>query len=232
MPAGHSHPSWFENGLLSALGRDRNPSDRLRSVAQIQEQLSAAFAVIEFRNDQSVTLTAQRLSIPLTIANNSDGDRAIRLAFDSDKVEVDEDGTIITLAPGVTTLDITVEARSLGLSPLGVTASTPDGARLLSETRLQVRSTAIPGLGLLLSGAALTFLICWWVLSIARSRADKAATAARESSDARVGDLGSGAADGAELSGVRSPGHDAVRADEPVNVVAQPSSANEASHES
>ncbi len=225
-------PEWFRTGLLSALGRDRNPSDRLRSVAQIEEQVSEAFEVIEFRNDQSVTLTAQRLSIPLTIVNNADGDRAIRLAFDSDKVDVDEDGQVITVPPGVTSLDITIEARSLGLSPLGVSASTPDGARPLAETRIQVRSTAIPGLGLLLSGAALTFLICWWVLSIARSRADRTASASRESDGFDAEGAGRHPTGPAEPVAMRIAGHDGDRVDEPINVVAQPSTAHETSHES
>ncbi len=171
--SGPTDPTIFRETLISALSRERNPSDRSRSIEQLQLRLAESLDVVTVRDRQSVTLTARRLTVPLTIDNSSAGDRRVMLRFDSDKVAVDENNQIFDLPPGPTTLQINVEARSLGVSPLDVAVLTPDGTQVLSTTRLQIRSTAIPGLGLLLSAAALTFLIGWWIVSIGRSRAHK-----------------------------------------------------------
>ena len=171
--AGPNQPRVYETGLYAALGRDRNPDDRLRAIEQVGDQIRESFEVITIRDGQSMTLTARHLTVPLSIENTSFGDRMVQLRFTSDKVEVEEDGQVFVIPPGSTTLDINVEARAIGLSPLDVEAYTPDGAQLLSNTQLQIRSTAIPGLGLLLSGAALAFLVSWWIVSIGRTRALK-----------------------------------------------------------
>ncbi len=166
-------PEVFANGLFAALGRDRPAGDRRRAIEQVDDQIREAFDVITIREGQSMTLTARQLVVPLSIENRSTGDRMVQLHFTGDKVAVAEDGQNFLLPPGLTTIDITVEARALGLSPLDVEALTPDGQRSLSKSRLQIRSTAVPGLGLLLSGAALVFLISWWIVSIGRTRALK-----------------------------------------------------------
>lgn len=171
--SGSTRPSELSDTLLAALGRDRNPTDRLRAIELVGERLASTFDVITIREGQSMTLTARELTVPLSIENTSLGDRAVILRFTGDKVAVAEDGQVFILSPGITTLDITVEARALGLSPLEVEAVTPDGRRLLSASRLQIRSTAIPGLGILLSGAAFVFLVSWWIISIGRARALK-----------------------------------------------------------
>jgi hypothetical protein len=171
--SGTAPPAVYERALLSALSRDRNPADRMRSLDQADETLTKSLTTIDIMSGQAVTLTAQRLTIPLNVTNVADGARNVVLHFSSDKVKVDQDGQLFELEPGLTTIEIDVEARSLGVSPLDVEATTPDGTIVLSTTRVQIRSTAVPGLGLLLSGAALSFLLGWWIISIGRSRAHR-----------------------------------------------------------
>lgn len=77
----------------------------------------------------------------------------------------------MTLPRGVSTIDIDLQALSLGQSPLQVTILTPDETTELARTQFAVRSTAIPGLGLLLSAAALVFLFGWWIVTWTRTRA-------------------------------------------------------------
>ncbi len=184
--SGDPSPQTFENGLYAALGRDRNPGDRRRAIEQVDAQIRDAFGVVTIRDGQSMTLTARELLVPLSVESSASGDRMIELRFTGDKVAVKEDGQVFVIPPGQTTLDITVEARALGLSPLDVQAFSPDGQQVLSSTRLQIRSTAVPGLGLLLSGAALAFLISWWIVSIGRTRAQRH-TAALDADAAAVG---------------------------------------------
>lgn len=166
-------PIVFEQSLTDALAIGRNPADRGRALAQLAANLDDRFTEIVLPGGQSVTLAAQRAEIPLTVENASDGDRTVLLAFESDKINVTQDLSTVVLPPGVSTIDIELEARSLGRSPLLVRVLTPDGTVELARTRYGVRSTAIPGLGLLLSAAALVFLMSWWIVSIAKHRAQR-----------------------------------------------------------
>jgi len=164
-------PAVFERSLVEALVAGRNPTDRTRALEQLVTSLDERFGTIVLPEGQSVTLAAQRAEIPLTVENTSDGDRTVMLLFDSDKIDVTQDQTTVVLPSGVSTVNVETESRSLGRSPLRIRIMTPDRTVLLAETSYGVRSTAVPGLGLLLSATALLFLMVWWVRSITATRA-------------------------------------------------------------
>lgn len=187
---GRLPPSVFERRLVDALATGRNPADRARALQQLNSSIEERFSDIVLPEGQSVTLAAQRASIPLTVENTSDGDRSVLLLFDSDKIDVEQHLTTVVLPPGVSTVDIELEARSLGFSPLQVRIVTPDRTEELAATSFGVRSTAVPGLGLLLSATALLFLLVWWFRSIATARAHRKHPANHEpvvAADAQVG---------------------------------------------
>ncbi len=171
--SGGSEPDSLRGRAVAALGRELDPASRSAALTQIGAELDAAFSVVSLPDFQAVTLAAQQSVIPLAIHNDASGGRNVMLRFESDKVEVPADGTVLAVGPGASSLDIDVIARSVGLSPMDVVILTPDGRRELARTRFQVRSTAVPGLGLLLSGAALSMLAVWWAKSILRERRSK-----------------------------------------------------------
>ncbi len=152
----------LEQLLIDSLSRTRNPEDRTRAIERAKAELLLDLGSISLPESQSLTLTATEGPLPLTIRNGSNGPRSVRLEFRGDRVAVAQDGDIITIPPGETTLELDAEARALGVSTLEVTALTPDRAMVLSSTRYQIRSTAIPGLGWAISGSALLFLLLWW----------------------------------------------------------------------
>jgi hypothetical protein len=167
---GPDSPGSYEDELDAALSLDADQAGRVERVAALNRRLDAELATIALPENQSVTLAAQSASIPLTIENASAGARQILLRFRSDKIAVEEDGQLITVDPGTSSIDIEIEARSLGVSPLYVSVLTPDSQRVLSTTRFDVRSTAVPGVGLLISAVGLLVLGVWWYLSIRRKR--------------------------------------------------------------
>lgn len=167
---GPDRPDGYRWTLLMALDPDRDPADRMRALDALEEQLGAELAVVTLPGNQSVTLTARSVSIPLTILNTSTGSRQVLLRFNSDKIVVAQDGALITIEPGTSSIDIDVEARSLGATPLEVLVLSPDGREVLASSRFQVRSTAIPGLGLGISGVGLVLLASWWYLNIRKHR--------------------------------------------------------------
>ncbi len=152
----------LEQLLVSSLSRSRNPEDRTRAIERAKEQLLADLSSISLPESQSLTLTAVEGPLPLTIRNDADSSRLVLLEFRGDRVAIAENNEVFSVPPGETTIELSAEALALGVSTLDVTARTPDGQRVLSTSRYQIRSTAVPGLGWAISGAALAFLLLWW----------------------------------------------------------------------
>lgn len=175
---GGNTPDQYRDQILSALTRQRNPRDRRRALELIDSRLDDDMAVIELHDGQPVTLAARAAPIPITVENSSAGPRAVMLQFRSDKVVATEDRQLVTIGPGTSSIDVELETRSLGVSPLEVSVWTPDGATLLADTRFEIRSTAVPGLGLLVSSGAVGLLGAWWIVDIRRRRASSADTPA------------------------------------------------------
>lgn len=164
-------PDAYQGQLLGALTPARNPASREQAVASVAERLAGELDTLRIVGGSGITLAAQRSTLPLTIENSATGTRRVVLHFASDKLVVDQDGLVVELPPGSTTIDLDVEARAIGDTPLTVRLQVPDDAdRVLTQDRLRVRSTAVPGLGLLLSGAAAAFLVGWWIVSVGRRR--------------------------------------------------------------
>jgi hypothetical protein len=159
----------LEQLLVDSLSRTRNPSDRARAIERAKAELLTDLSAISLPSAQSLTLAAVEGPLPLTIRNDAESSRLVRLDFRGDRVEIAEDGQVLTIPPGETTFELTARARTLGVSTLEVTATTPDRSRVLSTTRYQIRSTAVPGLGWAISGAALAFLLLWWFRNSRRS---------------------------------------------------------------
>lgn len=160
----------LEQLLVDSLSRSRNPVDRTRAIERAKAELLSDLGSISLPASQSLTLTAVEGPLPLTIRNRAASSRLVLLEFIGDRVAVAEDGETLTIPPGETTLELTAEARALGVSTVEVIARTPDGTRVLATTRYQIRSTAVPGLGWAISGTALLFLLLWWFRNSRSSR--------------------------------------------------------------
>ena len=58
----------------------------------------------------------------------------------------------------------------LGLDPADVTVTSPDGSLTLAEVDYSIRSTAVAGVGIVLSAGAALFLMVWWARHWHRTR--------------------------------------------------------------
>ncbi len=157
-------PDEYRRRLWSALALERNVDDRRRALLVFSEELGQELEVITLPVAQTVTMAARDGSVPLIIESRAAGPRQIMLRFRSDKFKVLQDSQLVTVEPGTSSIDVEVQARSLGSSQIEVSVWTPDGNIRLATNQFQVRSTAVPGLGLLISGGALVFLIIWWFI--------------------------------------------------------------------
>src|SRR4029077_5614662 len=111
----------------------------------------------------TLTLTARKGTIPLTLHNDSGVPLSVVIHLRSAKLDF-PDGTDVakTLEEPVTRFDIPVRSRASGAFPLTITVTTPDGGQQLVMSRYTVRSTAVAGAGLVLGIGAGVFLLVWW----------------------------------------------------------------------
>lgn len=162
---GPRSPSHYRNVLMEAFRVDVGPETRSNTLGRVEGELVRAFEQITLPGNQSVTLAAQTAPLPVAVENAADGARFVRVQVTSDKITMAEPDLVLRVEPGTSAVDVPVRTRSLGASPLTVTLLTPDGSQVLSTTGFQVRSTAVPGLGLLISAVGLGGLAAWWYVS-------------------------------------------------------------------
>lgn len=193
LPAGDDASAQLARDLLLAAA-DRDSSGEAR-----QGLLDAATTVIDTQvsaisapEQGSVTLTASEGSIPVVLENGGSTPMRVRLTLTAEKLEFpDGDIVDVDLQPGTNRLEIRVRTRASGAFPAEVAVSSPDGQLALVETRVQVRSTAVSGLGLVLSVAAGLFLAAWWAKNLRSSRRSRSlVSATHPSADPRAAEAG------------------------------------------
>ncbi|MCU0267039.1 MAG: DUF6049 family protein [Acidimicrobiales bacterium] len=146
-----------------------------------QDYLDAATATV---NDQVagirapeqpvVNLTAREATVPVELVNELDYPVEVRVVFASEKLEF-PDGEIVLarLEPGSNRLEVRVQARASGTFPVEIRLFSPDSGIALPRTEVTVRSTAVSGLGLVLSIGAGVFLLIWWGRHLHRTRQNR-----------------------------------------------------------
>lgn len=121
-----------------------------------------------------ITLTSRRADLPITILNGQGLPLNVAIQIDSTSVDLDTregEPFLTTLQPGPTEVDLPVHVRAAGDSTVNILVTSPDGRLAIATSSLDVRSTAISGLGLVISILALAVLLTWWIRStLARRR--------------------------------------------------------------
>ncbi|HEX9681798.1 MAG TPA: DUF6049 family protein [Acidimicrobiales bacterium] len=162
----------FERALLSALSIDHGASSSAE-VAAVADALESELAAVGTADVRSITLTARTGEIPVTLRNNAAYPVEVLISLDADKLEFpDGSERTLVLAPGNTTARFTVEARTSGTFPLLVSVASPDGVLDLGVSRYTIRSTAVSGVGIILTAGSLIFLIGWWSTHLRRTPSD------------------------------------------------------------
>jgi hypothetical protein len=147
-----------------------NSAQHLDLDQEVAERLAVAEIAIDFFLDavtmpqtRLVNVTSRQTSIPLRFENSSDRTLSTRLLLSSPQLEFpDGEELDVDLEPGTNRIEIPTTVRSSGEFVIDVKLMVPDGSMTLVERRQRVRSTAFSGVGLILSGGALMFLIVWW----------------------------------------------------------------------
>jgi hypothetical protein len=162
----------YERALLTGESDDLRSRQRSAQVVGVQKRVGDALKLIRLPGNRSITMTARKGQFPLTIVNDASFPVHVRLVLRSDKLKLVGGVRIIDLdlSRHVTTVPITVEARTSGTFPLRISLLSPDGQLTLGTSRVTIRSTATSGVGILLSVVAAIVLGTWWVRNIRHGR--------------------------------------------------------------
>ncbi len=151
------------------------PDDARHALLQsVDAAVGQAFGAITLAGQTDLNLTSRSGTLPLMIRNTNPFPVRVVLSIRSDRLAFPEgDHFEYDLTEEITRVDIPVKALATGSVPTFVALSTPDQTRTLDSRQLNVRSTAISGVGLAISLGALAVLVFWWARTWRRNRRAK-----------------------------------------------------------
>lgn len=157
--------------LLVASASAISPNERAAYLDAVNALVAQETSRVTPPEHQSVTLTAREAKIPLTIRSTAAYPLKVLIRLSSPKLEFpDGDSQTVVLNQASTTVTFRVRARASGTFPLDIRLTSPDGAVRLADEQLTVRSTAISGVGYILSIGAGLFLAVWWARHLRTTR--------------------------------------------------------------
>ncbi len=162
----------LNDALLATEGRRLSPAGRTAALTAYDRAFAAQTGRITLATERTVTFTAQRAEIPVTVLSASPYPVHVVVTLASDKFTFPDGNTRqLLLDRPTTSVRVTAQARTSGdRLPIDVILHTPDGHLVLSHTVLTVQSTAISFVGVALTILAGAVLLVWWVRTWRRSR--------------------------------------------------------------
>jgi hypothetical protein len=166
----------YDTLLAILLSDDLTQADRSSRLVELASEMDVLLDGIDLPERRAITLPARDGTIPITLTNTSGRAARVAVLLESDKLLfVNGPRMEIALPEGTTTLEIEVQARASGAFPLAISLESPHGDIELGSAQYTVRSTAVSGLGLAISAAAIVVLGVWWVRTSRRARSEHAA---------------------------------------------------------
>ena len=145
---------------------------RAQHLRRFRDAMVSKKREIRIPRGRSITLTSREGSVPVTFRNDTGVEALVSVTVASDKLSFPE-GNVrrLVLTPRLNTTEkFRVLARTSGSFPVNITVQSPQGDLVVDEADLTVRSTAAPGLGLVIAIGAAGFLIVWWSRNARRVR--------------------------------------------------------------
>ncbi len=169
------HPSeltTLSDALLATEARGLSATGRAVALDAYERAFAGVTGAITLGTERTVTFTAQRVAIPVTVLSSAPYPVTVVVTLASDKFTFpDGNARTLVLNRPTTSVRVTAQARTSGdRLPIEVTLQTPNGQLTLAHTVLTVHSTAISFAGVALTVLAGTVLLAWWIRTWRRSR--------------------------------------------------------------
>jgi hypothetical protein len=153
--------------------REGLPAAAGRYLDEVDRRLDDLFAGVRTPAQEPHTLTSADGEVQVRVENRLDHPVTVQIQLTSDKPLFDGGRSTTVLhqqlpkalgtdTPSAASVPVPIHAVSSGLFALDVRVLSPDGTVTLTTTRIEVRSTVVSWVGLLLTVAAGVFLVVWW----------------------------------------------------------------------
>jgi hypothetical protein len=134
----------------------------------IEEQKSSSITTPE---SETITLTGRFSDVPIVVENNLPVNASVVLLLDSEKLAFPNGSELpVVLVPGPNRIDVAIEARASGDSPIRIQVLSPDRSILLGSSEVLVRTFAFSGVGVIIGISAIVVLLLWWLRHLRSSR--------------------------------------------------------------
>jgi Family of unknown function (DUF6049) len=171
LPDADPMPDDLRKLLDLSLAEDATPEQRTSYLSTVVGQLDAVTGSIVPTERRQFTITSRRTTIPITIRTTWPQPLKVKLRLSSQKLNFPEGDEIITVDQSSPPFRVPVEAKTNGTFQVTAYLLTPEGDALLgSPTSITVRSTALSGLGILVTIGAGLVLAAWWLQHFRRRR--------------------------------------------------------------
>ena len=160
------------DSLLSTEASGLSATRRAAALTAYDRAFASETDKITLATERTVTFTAQRAAIPVTVLSAAPYPVTVVVTLASDKFTFPDGATRqLVLNRPTTSVRVTAQARTSGdRLPIEVTLQTPNGQLTLAHTVLTVHATAISFAGVALTVLAGVVLLAWWVRTWRRSR--------------------------------------------------------------
>jgi hypothetical protein len=174
-PSAHALSEDLNDLVLTGESELLRPAAQTRVLDNAGSALDAQltqFAV----GDQTITLTSNRASVPISIESSAPYPVVASMTLTSDQLlfaatRTNQLTVAIPLHGHTNIVDVTVQSRGSGVSKVEVSVRSPGGGLQLSSGEVEVRSTATSVVGIVLSLGAVVVLAVWWVRTSRKRRA-------------------------------------------------------------
>ena len=168
--------------LTAAMSNELDTDSRRIFADVIFDVVADVTAQVELIDSGRITLASQTAALPVAIHNGANLAMNVTVKTTSEKLRFpDGEELRITLEPGLNELSIPIETVTSGDARIFITVTSPDGHLDLTDGSVNVRSTAISGLGLVVSLVSLAVLLTWWLRTIIRVRRSQSHSRCRSS---------------------------------------------------
>jgi hypothetical protein len=181
LPAADPLPNDLRQLLDLSLADDDTPEQRAGYLSTVDRDMAAVKAAIVPTDRRQFTITSRRTTIPITIRSTWPQPLKVKLRLTSQKLNFPEGDQILTVDQSSPPIRVPVEAKTNGTFQVTAFVLTPEGDALLGPpTAITVRSTALSGLGILVTIGAGLVLAVWWLQHLRSRRRGRGVAEAAE----------------------------------------------------
>jgi hypothetical protein len=155
LPAGDPMPGELRQLLDLSLAEDITIETRLPYLSTVDAQLGAVTNSIVPMDRRQFTITSKRTTIPISVRTTWPEPLKVKVRLSSPKLDFPNGDEVVTVTASSPPFRVPVEAKTNGTFQVTASLLTPEGdAPLGPPMALTVRSTALSGLGILVTIAA------------------------------------------------------------------------------